>query len=650
MILDINIYKSIFDSAPQGIVLHKNGKILSVNNKIVSKLHLDNQSHMIGKSLKDFFDQSKHSRIDKIINDLEDNTQKSIVEIFKINVNENILYFEATSRLIDSKSKIIISEILDKTIDYLQLKAMHKIEIQWNILINNLPLGLLIHDGKNIIFTNKTLKDMAFAKREDVVEGRQLIEIFPEFEKIIEQENLNQFQVHDAGFKFEFEHKFPDGEIGIFEIISKQFEINKKPNHLVLIKNITHEKEIIYNLKKFKIALDKVPFDMLIIDNEGFITFVNEALINHKNIDKANVIGINIHDFIEKFPSDSLLEQIEYAIRNKISTNCDFEYKRQNKSSLWYNLDVKPIRSENDMFDAFIVIVQDISESKLSQKRTIDFNKELQIKVEEKTKKIVENSLNMEHSQKAMIYLLEDMQLIQKDLQKVNCKLKTANSDLESFNFSVSHDLKAPLRAILNYSKFIKSDYYHLMNDEGKNMLDEVLNQSNYMDSMMDNLLQFSRYGRKKILKTLINMKELFYAVASETIKFRNEEKHFDIEIQNMPNILGDYGLIKQVVVNLLSNAVKFSSKEDKPQIKISSEENKNEVGFYVQDNGIGFSENDKDKMFELFNRLNNSKNFAGSGVGLALVKRIIENHGGRVIAESVNIKGSKIGFILPKN
>ena len=115
-------------------------------------------------------------------------------------------------------------------------------------------------------------------------------------------------------------------------------------------------------------------------------------------------------------------------------------------------------------------------------------------------------------------------------------------------------------------------------------------------------------------------------------------------------NILGDYGLIKQVVVNLLSNAVKFSSKEDKPQIKISSEENKNEVGFYVQDNGIGFSENDKDKMFELFNRLNNSKNFAGSGVGLALVKRIIENHGGRVIAESVNIKGSKIGFILPKN
>lgn len=227
-------------------------------------------------------------------------------------------------------------------------------------------------------------------------------------------------------------------------------------------------------------------------------------------------------------------------------------------------------------------------------------------------------------------------------------KLKEVNKELDSFTYSVSHDLRAPLRAITGYTRILNEDYGDIIDAEGKRIMKVISGNAQKMGQLIDDLLAFSRLGRQSIVAIPIEMNSLVKSVKEDLMAF-SDLKNIQIDIQNLIVATGDSSMIKVVVTNLLSNAVKYSSKKEEIKIEIGSyKEGKNTV-YYVKDNGAGFDMQYYDKLFGVFQRLHSTSEFEGNGVGLAIVQRIIQKHEGRVWAESKLDVGSTFYFSLPK-
>ena len=234
------------------------------------------------------------------------------------------------------------------------------------------------------------------------------------------------------------------------------------------------------------------------------------------------------------------------------------------------------------------------------------------------------------------------------DLEKQVAQREAANKELEAFSYSVSHDLRAPLRAIDGYTRILVEDYGPILDSEGKRVCSVISKEARRMGQLIDDLLSFSRLGRRELHYSKIDMKTLAISVFHELMK---EEKvsHIDFQISKLPSAKGDSSLIRQVWTNLLSNAVKFTSKKEGAVIEVGSTVKTGEIIYYVRDNGAGFDMEYSNKLFGVFQRLHSEREFSGTGVGLAIVQRIIHRHGGRVWAEGEVEKGATFYFALPR-
>ena len=225
-------------------------------------------------------------------------------------------------------------------------------------------------------------------------------------------------------------------------------------------------------------------------------------------------------------------------------------------------------------------------------------------------------------------------------------QLQELNKELDAFSYSVSHDLRAPLRAIGGFSEILKADLAGKLDEESKENFELIQYNTKKMTELIDNLLSFSRMGRKEVERVIIDMKELTEGAVREIGK--SVEHKAEISIGKLPEVFADYALMHQVMINLISNAIKYSSKKPSPEISISCEEKNNEYIFSVQDNGAGFNMKYAGKLFGTFQRLHSDKDFEGVGIGLSLVKRIVHKHGGKVWASGETDLGATFSFSLP--
>jgi PAS domain S-box-containing protein len=240
----------------------------------------------------------------------------------------------------------------------------------------------------------------------------------------------------------------------------------------------------------------------------------------------------------------------------------------------------------------------------------------------------------------------EKIQQLNSDLQKNVTKLEATNKELESFSYSVSHDLRAPLRILNGHSSILLEDYGDKFDDEAKRLLWSVRQNANKMNSLIDDLLKFSKLGRKEVEKSKIDMTKLVQDAILEIGD--SVQNKTNIKLTSLIPVLADYTLIFQVWINLISNAVKYSSKTENPQVEVGCHKQDNEIVFYVKDNGTGFDMKYVNKLFGVFQRLHKATDFEGTGVGLAIVQRIIAKHGGRVWAEGKVDEGATFYFSLP--
>jgi PAS domain S-box-containing protein len=237
---------------------------------------------------------------------------------------------------------------------------------------------------------------------------------------------------------------------------------------------------------------------------------------------------------------------------------------------------------------------------------------------------------------------------LERRVDERTAQLEAANKELEAFSYSVSHDLRTPLRAIDGFSHILLEDYAGKLDDEGKRLLNVVRNSTSRMGQLIDDILQFSRSGRLEMTLSEIDMKQLAQEVYAELQPSAADSK-LQLEIESIPPARGDRSMMRQVLVNLLSNSIKFSRTSEIPKVLVGASVNEDETIYFVKDNGVGFDMRYVDKLFGVFQRLHSVNEFEGTGIGLAIVKRIVNRHGGRVWAEGKVNEGATIYFALPK-
>ncbi|MFZ2197175.1 MAG: ATP-binding protein, partial [Thermodesulfovibrionales bacterium] len=241
----------------------------------------------------------------------------------------------------------------------------------------------------------------------------------------------------------------------------------------------------------------------------------------------------------------------------------------------------------------------------------------------------------------------EKIRKLNEDLQRRALELERAYKDMESFSYAVSHDLKSPLITIEGFSNILLEDYTEKLDDKGKDFLNRINNSVKKMNQLIGDLLSFSRVSTKEILKYDFNMEELAQKLVDELTPTIGE-RDIKFEIKQMPAAYGDVFMINQVLLNLLSNAIKFTHTRETAMIEAGGYIENNENVYYVHDNGIGFDMKLSDRLFGLFQRIHSSQEVEGTGLGLVIVKNIIEKHGGRVWAEGRPDEGATFYFTLP--
>jgi two-component system, sensor histidine kinase and response regulator len=243
--------------------------------------------------------------------------------------------------------------------------------------------------------------------------------------------------------------------------------------------------------------------------------------------------------------------------------------------------------------------------------------------------------------------LRQENAALERSVRERTAELEAANQELEAFSYSVSHDLRAPLRHIDGFSHRLVKEYGAQLPPAAQHLLERVHHGAQRLGLLIDDLLNLSRFSRQPLAKRTVSLARLVEQVLTE-LQGEREGRQVEIRLGHLPECLGDASLLKQVFMNLLANALKFTRQREKALIEIECREQAGELECSIRDNGAGFDMQYAGKLFGVFQRMHSADEFEGTGVGLSIVHRIIQRHGGRVWAEAEIDKGAAFHFTLP--
>ncbi|MDD5248751.1 MAG: ATP-binding protein [Rhodocyclaceae bacterium] len=236
---------------------------------------------------------------------------------------------------------------------------------------------------------------------------------------------------------------------------------------------------------------------------------------------------------------------------------------------------------------------------------------------------------------------------LEQRVRERTAELEAANKELESFSYSVSHDLRAPLRAIDGFALILTEEYDSKLDEDGRHCLDRIRSNAVRMGTLIDDMLDFSRMSRREMAVAPVDMAALAREVFDE-VRGAAPQRKIELRLGDLPPARGDRAMLRQVLVNLIANAVKFTAERAEAVIEVTGAAAGKEIVYNVKDNGVGFDMRYVDKLFGVFQRLHSAADFQGTGIGLAIVKRIVERHGGRAWAEGAIGTGAALHFTLP--
>jgi PAS domain S-box-containing protein len=374
------------------------------------------------------------------------------------------------------------------------------------------------------------------------------------------------------------------------------------------------------NLKKvsdglFRVLIEFKDYAIVMVDADGHVIGWNLGAKHMYGYSGEEIIGKHISVFYAT-KEETRNEQPSIDLKTAKETGrCEYEgwkYKKDG-TTFYANTIVTVLHNKDGSLKGFANVTRDITRRK---------------KLEEENK-------------------LLTSQFEEKVDQRTN-ELPIVVKELEAFSYSVSHDLRAPLRAISGYSIMLKEDYQSKLDAEGNRIIDVIIDNTKMTSQLIDDLLTFSKMARLEVVRDSIDMKRLAEKCAEELLQ-TEKRTDYAINILDLPECKGDENMLKQVWFNLIGNAIKYSFKKLNPQIEVSAIDDGKTNIYYVRDNGAGFDMKYSSKLFGVFQRLHRSDEFKGTGVGLALAKRIISKHSGEIWAEAELDKGAVFYFSIPK-
>ena len=374
-----------------------------------------------------------------------------------------------------------------------------------------------------------------------------------------------------------------------------EFDENGKPARMIgTVQDITEREQA---AEMIRTLLDATHDVVCLFDTEGKVIIANQSFARGLGKEPAELIGQHLTDII---PAEVGIRRWKYAQRaiNKAEV-VQFDDERNGH---FFHTILHPILDYRGKTEKLAVFAQEITEKKR----------------------------------------------MASELEKRTSQLEEANREMEAFIYSVSHDLQAPIRAMDGFSRMILKEYGPVMDDEFGGQFNRIRESANKMSDLIRALLNLSRIGRSNMNASTLNMEEIFNNIWAD-VKSESKGRKIKFVMGKLLGAFGDSTLIRQVVFNLLANAVKFTARKEEAVIKVGSYTEKGNAVYFVEDNGAGFDMAYSEKLFQAFKRLHSSSQYKGTGVGLAIVQRIISRHGGKVWAEGKVDKGATFYFTLPK-
>jgi len=370
------------------------------------------------------------------------------------------------------------------------------------------------------------------------------------------------------------------------------------------------ELALIESQEEFRDLFDNAPAGYHEIDDQGRIIRINQTELKMLGYSADELLGQPVWKI-------SAQEQISrQAVIQKLAgeqPRAPFERRLQRKDGTVFPVLIEDqlLKSREGRVTGIRSVIRDITDLKRAEDEIRQLNAELEERVARRTG-----------------------------------QLEAANKELESFSYSVSHDLRSPLRAVDGFSKAVLEDYGHLLPPEGQRYLHTIMHGAQRMGHLIDDLLTFSRLSRVPLKKQPVNMSGVVNAVLQE-VQLEFVDRKVELQISDLPDCKGDAALLRQVWVNLLSNALKYTRKKEQARIIITGHKEGNQVTYEIKDNGAGFDMRYAHKLFGVFQRLHRAEEYEGTGVGLAIVQRVIHRHGGEIIADARLGEGATFTFNL---
>jgi PAS domain S-box-containing protein len=358
---------------------------------------------------------------------------------------------------------------------------------------------------------------------------------------------------------------------------------------------------------RMRTLIDNLPIEFWAMDHTLCFTMQNSLSL--KNLEP--VVGKRIEDLDVPEALKALWVEEDLQVLEGKTLRKEYETDLEGKKKTYENI-IAPVRVGESIV-GLVGVAIDVTGRKHAEEEILRLNQELEQRVRDRT-----------------------------------AQLEAANKELEAFAYSVSHDLRAPLRHIGGYLTLLQENIEPTLDKESLHFMTSITNSAKRMGALIDDLLSFSRMGRAEMFSSRVNIRSLIQDVISE-LEPELEDRKISWQIGDFPIVVGDRSLLKIVLNNLISNAVKFTSLREQAKIEVGVlKENQNEVVIYIRDNGVGFDMNYVDKLFGVFQRLHRQEDFQGTGIGLANVRRIINRHGGRTWAEGEVDHGATFYFSLP--